>query len=400
MASVKRYYNKEGEITSIQLRVYRGKDENGKQLKPYQKSVRIEKGTSERKLKKIEQQEALLFERECRCRSEDEANILFRDFANQFLDKKAISGASPSTLAHYRNMLELRILDEFGYLKLQSINGAMLDRFYKKLMSDNQNKRTGKGLSAKTVLEHHRLLSAIFAQAKKQHIITNNPANDATPPTPPKKIPNYYQPEQLAKIRAAFDKEPIFWRLMGYMLMTYGDRRSEFAGIRCSDIDFSRGIITLRGAVLYDSRNGVYAKDTLKNGKSRELPITREIEPLMKEYLAWRTEQREIWGRTWQESGYLFTSMTGGMLNPDNITHYLNRMSKRLQAEDPTFPSMNPHAFRHTVVSMLLHSGVDVVSVAAYVGDDPATITAHYAHIINEGTRRAANTMSGLVFAG
>ena len=42
---------------------------------------------------------------------------------------------------------------------------------------------------------------------------------------------------------------------------------------------------------------------------------------------------------------------------------------------------------------------MDVVSVAAYVGDDPATITAYYAHIINEGTRRAAATMSDLVFA-
>lgn len=399
MASVKRYYNKDGEVVSIQLRVFKGRDETGRQLMPYQKSVKIEKDMTERQIKKIEQQEALLFENQCRCRNDDENKLLFRDFANQVLEKKAVAGATPSTLSHYRNMLELRILPEFGHMRLQDINGAMLDRFYKKMLNTNQNKRTGNKLSPKTVLEYHRLLSTIFAQAKKQHLIPSNPAEDATPPKASKKIPNYYQPEQMARICAAFDKEPIFWRLMGYLLMTYGDRRSEFAGIRCSDIDFKRHILTLRGSVLYDPQNGVYAKDTLKNGKSRELPMTEEIEALMKEYLAWRAEQRMIWGRTWQESGYLFTNATGGMMNPDNITQHLHRMSKRLQAEDPTFPPMNPHAFRHTVVSMLLHSGMDVVSVAAYVGDDPATITTHYAHIINEGTRRAAATMSDLVFA-
>ena len=34
MASIKRYLNKKGEVVSIQIRVYRGEDENGKTLKP------------------------------------------------------------------------------------------------------------------------------------------------------------------------------------------------------------------------------------------------------------------------------------------------------------------------------------------------------------------------------
>ena len=282
-------------------------------------------------------------------------------------------------------------------MKVRDINGTMLDRFYRDMVTTGQNKVTGKPLSPKTVLEYHRLLSTIFALAKKQHIISHNPAEDATPPKSARTLPNYYQPEQLARIRDAFDKEPIRWKLMGNLLMFYGDRRSEFAGIRCSDIDFNRHILTLRGSVLYNSRQGVYAKDTLKNGKSRELLMTDAVERLMREYLAWRAEEKEKWGNVWTESGYLFTDTHGGMMNPDTITQYLHRMTKRLQKDDPTFPHLNPHAFRHTVVSNLLANGVDVVSVANLVGDDPATITTHYAHIISDRTRRAVQTMETIV---
>ncbi|MCM1296044.1 MAG: site-specific integrase [Muribaculaceae bacterium] len=397
MASVKLYRDKNGVVKSIQIRVFRGKDETGKHLSPYQKSVSVPAGTSERQLEKLVQRETVLFEEACKSGQMDCSKILFRDFAKQAMETKAVSGVAKSTLSHYQNMLDNRILPRFGYMKVRDISGIMLDRFYREMITTGQNKKTGKPLSPKTVLEYHRLLSTIFALARKQHIILHNPAEDATPPTSARTIPNYFQPEQLAKIRDAFDKEPIRWKLMGNLLMLYGDRRSEFAGIRCSDIDFNRHILTLRGSVLYNPQQGVYAKDTLKNGKSRELLMTDEIEKLMREYLIWRAEEKEKWGGSWVESGYLFTDTYGKMMNPDTITQYLDRMSKRLQKDDPTFPHLNPHAFRHTVVSNLLANGVDVVSVASLVGDDPATITAHYAHIITDRTRRAVITMENIV---
>ena len=58
MASTKRYYNKKGELVSIQIRVYRGEDENGKTLKPYQKSVKVPKGSTERQIQKLIQEQS------------------------------------------------------------------------------------------------------------------------------------------------------------------------------------------------------------------------------------------------------------------------------------------------------------------------------------------------------
>ena len=53
--------------------------------------------------------------------------------------------------------------------------------------------------------------------------------------------------------------------------------------------------------------------------------------------------------------------------------------------------------FRHTVVSLLLHNGVDKISVADFVGDDPATLDRYDAHLINDGRVQAANAMNSII---
>lgn len=396
MASVKRYVNKKGVVVSIQIRVFRGEDEKGKSLKPYQKSVKVPKGITERQLQKFEQEQSVLFEKDCREGLASDSGILFRDFAKTVMEIKQVAGVEESTLARYQDILDSRLLPYFGHMKVRDISCALLNRFYKEMLEPGKNKHTGGTLSAKTVLEFHRLLSTIFTEAKKQHIISVNPAENASPPKAAKKIVNYFQPEELTKIRKAFDTEPIKWKTLGYLFMTYGDRRSEFAGIKRSGIDFCRHEILLSGSVLYTPRKGVYEKAYPKNEKGRYLPMPTEIETLLKEYLCWLDAEKEKWGDLWSDTDYIFTGEHGGMMNPDVITKYFARMSERHQKIDPSFPHINPHAFRHTVVSLLLHSGMDFVSVADYVGDDPATIAKHYAHLVNAGKLRAVDTMRNI----
>ena len=397
MASIKRYSNKKGEVVSIQIRVYRGEDESGKTLKPYQKSVKVPKGATERQIRKLEQTESVLFEKECREGLASDSGILFRDFAKQVLEIKRVAGKEESTLARYQDMLDERILPYFGHRKVRDINGALLNRFYRELSKPGQNKRTGGALAAKTILEYHRLLSTIFAEAKKLHIISANPAEDATPPKTPRKTPNYFQPEELTLIQQAFDEAPTKWRALGYLFMNYGDRRSEFAGIKRQNVDFKQHQILISGSVLYHPRKGVYEKPYPKNEKARYLPMTPNIEAILKEHLAWLDAEKEKWGDLWVNSDYIFTAEHGGPMNPDTITKYFGRMSKLRQKENPNFPHINPHAFRHTVVSLLLNNGVDLISVADFVGDDPATIAKYYAHLVNAGKTRAANTMAAVL---
>jgi hypothetical protein len=46
---------------------------------------------------------------------------------------------------------------------------------------------------------------------------------------------------------------------------------------------------------------------------------------------------------------------------------------------------------------LLLHNGVDKISVADFVGDDPATLDRYYAHLINDRRVQAANAMNSII---
>lgn len=80
-------------------------------------------------------------------------------------------------------------------------------------------------LSSKTILEHHRLISVILAQAEKEMLVPYNAASKATPPRVKKKTPNYFQPEEIAKILTALETEPLKWRTLVTLMISTGCRR-------------------------------------------------------------------------------------------------------------------------------------------------------------------------------
>ena len=249
-------------------------------------------------------------------------------------------------------------------------------------------------LSEKTILEHHRLISTIFAQAEKEMLITYNPAAKATPPKPKKKKPDYYQPDEIEEILDVLDTAPLKWKTITYLLMDTGCRRGEILGLKHENVDYDTGLIVIDHALLSTKSKGVYEGET-KNGKIRALHLApQSLELLIK----WRSEQmrmKELQGDRWVNSGYIFTQDDGSRMHPDTITDWLNKFSK-----DKGLPHIHPHAFRHTVASMMIANGVDLVTTANELGHANATTTATiYAHQIAIAQAKAANIRAG-IFSG
>lgn len=248
-------------------------------------------------------------------------------------------------------------------------------------------------LSSKTILEHHRLLSTILAQAEKELLIPYNPAAKAMPPKAPKPDPDYYQPEEINTILDKLESAPIKWKACTYLLIDTGCRRAEIAGLKWSDIDLDDGIVTIKRNLHYSSKRGIYESST-KNGKERVLRIAEETIAVLKEHRAAQNRQREAVGDRWTETGFVFTKEHGQPMNPDSITDWLNKFSA---AHD--LPHIHPHAFRHTAASTMIASGVDIVTAAGELGHNPATTEMYYAHVINEAKARAGTVRSS-VFVG
>ena len=80
-------------------------------------------------------------------------------------------------------------------------------------------------------------------------------------------------------------------------------------------------------------------------------------------------------------------------MNPDSITGWLKDFSSR-----HGLPHINPHAFRHTVASVLLANGTDIVTVSKQLGHASITTTeSFYSHIIEENKAKAADCIANVL---
>ena len=77
-------------------------------------------------------------------------------------------------------------------------------------------------------------------------------------------------------------------------------------------------------------------------------------------------------------------------MHPDSVTDRMSKFSKR-----HGLPHITPHAFRHTMVSMLYFNGVDSVSISKRLGHAQVSTTANiYAHVMEASDQQNAEILS------
>ena len=100
MASVEKRYNKSGTLISFRIHVFHGRDEFGKQLPPFIKTVRVPPELNARQIETLIQRE-----KEEAAKAAEPKCISFEDFAVKVMEIKERTGKEKSTLARYQDML-------------------------------------------------------------------------------------------------------------------------------------------------------------------------------------------------------------------------------------------------------------------------------------------------------
>lgn len=257
MANIQPRRDKSGKLISYSIRVHRGRGSDGRQLKPWTATFDVSPTWSEKSARKKAEAFAATFEKECREGVTSDSRLKFEEYCNYVLDLKEQRGAKHSTIVRYKELTG-RIYPAIGHIKLKDLRADHLNTFYTELGKPGQNKRTGEGLSAKTILEHHRLISTVLDQAEKEGLVPFNVAAKATLPKVTKKEVNYFQPEQVAAIRDALETEPIKWKTLVHLFLITGARRGELLGLKWDKVDFSGCRIYICNNILYSPDRGIY----------------------------------------------------------------------------------------------------------------------------------------------
>ena len=459
MAYLQSRKNKNGEVVSYSIRVYKGRDpRTGKQLTPYTMTWHVPEGWSEKRARKEAEKQAAIFEKQCREGYLSDGRQTFAQYAQYVLELKERTGLKHLTLIHYRQSLK-RVLPFLGHLKLGEIRPQHLNYVYQQLSlpearEDNEKAyprpalwqvvesrelglcvpgkdgrrislerlRDGKSvmpatarriaealefpysllfstvreekcLSGRTIMNCHLVISIVLSQAEREMRIPLNPAHRASPPKWETHDPNYFQMEEVAKILAALQGEPIKWRTAVHLLLVSGCRRGELLGLKWDHVDWDNGQIHIDCTLLYAGDRGVYEGTPKTRDSVRTIKLPEETMCLLREYQLWQEALREELGEKWEESPYVFPGERGGRMNPSQLGNWLSRFEKR-----HNLPHLNPHAFRHTMTSMLFFHGVDSVSISHRLGHSSvSTTTSIYSHVMRQAESRISDCMADVL---
>jgi integrase len=247
-------------------------------------------------------------------------------------------------------------------------------------------------LSSKTIVEYHRLISTVLSQAEKEMIVPYNAAAKATPPKLERHEAECFQMEEVERIRDFLEKEPLKWKTATHLLLITGCRRGEIMGLKWDKVDWKNSQIKVDKALLYSADCGVY-EDSTKTSTIRFIKLPEETMQLLREYRKWYNEQRIKNADRWTKTDYLFVQEDGKPMNPDSLTDWLNKFSKKYD-----LPHIHPHKFRHTMASILYFNHVDSITISKRLGHAKvSTTTDIYSHIMKQADEAASDCIANVV---
>ena len=405
--------NKDGSVV-YEIRVSRGYDATGKRRTPFQMTWKAPDGWSQKSIERELQRVQAQFENDCRAgkiltvserkekaikdaeeKAAEEDRLLTFDKYKDIFIKNHATVYSVNTLTNYRFVLN-EASKIFGKIKMVDIRTVDLKNYLSDVQQNEKNQFSGQLLSHGTIIKKYTVLHSFFESAVEDEIIEYSPMRNVKRPKPRKdeeknKSPKSYDVDQIRLIMNALQNEKTEWRAIIQLMIDTGCRRGEIMGLKWECIDFDNSEITIKYNAQYSKDRGVYLT-TPKNGKSRTIRINPPVVKVLKE---WKREQAALLFRPGVGmSDYVFTYEDGRIMNPQAPTGFLKRLGQKCG-----IPSLHPHALRHTMASLSIANGADVVSVSKKLGHSEVSTTLNiYAHENEEAKNRTAKILCDAIY--
>ena len=331
-------------------------------------------------------------------------SLKFTDFVEIWKRDYGSKELAPSTYKRYLGILESRIIPFFGHFRVDKIKPTDIMQFYDLLSKDtqivrrknNNGKKTGKPLSPKTILEHHRLLRAMLQKAVYWQMIVSNPAERVQAPKTKKPKRKYYDDEQSKALISGLmelTEEQFKYKVAIILTIFTGVRLGELMGLEWDDINFREGIVSINRSSQYLADKGVFTKVPKTESSIRDVAIPDFVVSLLEEYKCWYDEQKYQYGELWIDSNRLFVQADGRPMHPSTISKWFEKFVAQIG-----LPVINFHGLRHTNATLLIAQNIDVSVVAARLGHAQITTTLNfYVHPIISHNKTAGFALENLL---
>jgi integrase len=296
-------------------------------------------------------------------------------FLERWLNDYAKTNTSAKTQERYAQLIGRNTVPVLGSVLLDKLTPLQIQGFYTHLLESGRLDGKG-GLSAKTVVQIHRILREALKHAVRWRELSTNPADAVEPPRPKRVDVSVFDDEQVVKLVEAVTGTPLYLPVV--LGITTGMRRGEILGLRWQDVDLKAGTLAVRQS-LEETKAGLAFKEP-KTPKSRRVVALPDftVQALVKHKAAQAQQKLQSDRDAYREHGLVIAWPDGKPFRPHYITLGFARVAKSLG-----LPSTRFHDLRHTHASQLMHEGEHPKVVSERLGHSTVGITLdRYSHLL------------------
>ena len=316
---------------NYRIRVSCGYNSDGKQV-VQTKTWKPDSNLTEKQKEKELRRQIVLFEESCSAGQITSA-VKLEPFVKQWFKEYAEVNLKPTTLWRYERDSK-RVLKSLGHIRIDRIPKRDIQRFISEL-HDLDLDGKGKKMALNSIKSHVKFISTVFNYAIKIQMVSNNPCKGVDYPKNQAVERPFYTIEETRQLLDLFKKE--------------------------RDIN-------LKYVVFFT------------------------IE-LLKRYREYQDKYKAEMGTQWIETGRVFTSVSGDVMNTTLINGYFIKFCKRTGMKH-----IPPHCFRHTNASIMIFSGVDVKTVQSCLGHEDCNTTLNtYAHVFQAAQAKAMDAVANAI---
>ncbi|RSS83973.1 site-specific integrase [Streptomyces sp. WAC06614] len=331
------------------------------------------------------------------------ADSTLGDYLTYWLGTVAVHRLRENTHTRYASCVRLHLVPGLGTKKVARLTAKDVRTFLDRLRTtcqcctqglDSERKRCcavgeccQKQLAPSTETYVHSVLKVALEHAVCEDELPRNVARNVKTTT---HQPRRFRPLTAAEARQFLDaaRADRLHALYELALRT-GLRKGELLGLLWEDLDLTTGTASIRRSLQRTRTGGLTHLPTKTRASERRIALPTECIHSLKEHKGRQDKERETAESAWQDSELVFTTPTGGPLDPANLTrrfrNFLNRAGLRC---------IRFHDLRHSTATLLLEQGVDLVVIKELLGHAHIGVTASvYAHVRLRLQRQAIDTL-------
>ena len=300
------------------------------------------------------------------------------DWLNEWLKNYVLPSVKIRTYERYSLIVNLHIRDKIGMLELDDLTPLLLQQYITELLQSG-NRKTGKGLSANSVNAIISVLQSSLKTANFLGLTAEYTADKVKRPKLKEKPVECFSLKEQKQIEQAIlsgrkDK------LYGILLCLYsGLRIGELIALQWSDIDFTKGILTVSKSC-HDGKDGLIIDEPKTTTSRRVIPLPKQLLPILK-------------GIKKKSHSPFVVSANGKPVSVRSYQRSFELLLKKLK-----IPHRGFHSLRHTFATRALECGMDVKTLSEILGHKNPTVTLNrYAHSLMEHKADMMNRLGKLL---